>query len=100
MFAWACRALLDDHDAYGATRERIGTLAPYLRWSEVVKPLLEYCLGWRERPARRPRRGTLAMASLRQYPRILAETRARAGLGEAARRVLRRLWRGLSTFPR
>jgi glycosyltransferase involved in cell wall biosynthesis len=100
MFAWACRALLDDRDAYGATRERIGTLAPYLYWSEAVKPLLDYCLRWRELPARQPRRGTLAMTSLRQYPTILAETRARAGLGEAARRVLRRLWRGLSTFRR
>jgi glycosyltransferase involved in cell wall biosynthesis len=96
MFAWACRALLDDRAAYGATRDRIDTLAPYLYWGEVVKPLLDYCLGWRERPAREPRRGALAMTSLRQYPVILREAGARGGPVAAVSRVLRRLWRALA----
>jgi glycosyltransferase involved in cell wall biosynthesis len=96
MFAWACRALLDDRDAYGATRERIRAIAADLRWSEVVRPLLDYCLRWRELPARRPRRGTLAMASLRQYPTLLRDTQARAGPLAAVRRALRRLWRAIA----
>ncbi|MGH2745990.1 MAG: glycosyltransferase family 4 protein, partial [Thermoleophilaceae bacterium] len=37
-FAAACRELLDDSGAYGATRERIAAVAPGLRWAEAARP--------------------------------------------------------------
>jgi glycosyltransferase involved in cell wall biosynthesis len=92
-FAAACASLLDDADAYGAARERVRALAPSLRWSEVARPLVEFCLEPESRPRRRPPRWALARATYGQYPDILADVRSRGGLprmvGRASRHVAR-----------
>lgn len=94
-FAAACRELLDDAAGREAAIERIGALAPSLRWSEAARPLIEYCMSCRELPPRRKRSGVVALATLGQYRRILPETYRAKGPAEAVRKVLRRLRRAL-----
>jgi glycosyltransferase involved in cell wall biosynthesis len=86
-FAAACAALLDDPEAYHTAAGRIAELTPSLRWREVARPLVEFCVEHRSRPARRPARGALARATYGQYPDILVELRARGGLAEVLRRM-------------
>jgi glycosyltransferase involved in cell wall biosynthesis len=89
-FAAACERALAD--APGA-RERIAALAPSLRWSAVAAPLVAWCAA---PPARRPvRRGTARRAALSQYRWALGETLGEEGVAAAARRVGRRLRRGV-----
>jgi glycosyltransferase involved in cell wall biosynthesis len=94
-FASACAALLDDEDAYAAVAERVREVAPTLRWSEVVRPLVEFCLEHRARPRRRVPAGVLARATYGQLPDVLADRRGRGGLGQLARRIPRHVVRVL-----
>jgi glycosyltransferase involved in cell wall biosynthesis len=86
-FALACAQLLDDAEAHAAATRRVRELAPSLRWSEVARPLVEFCRNAPSRPARQPARSALARATYGQYPDILSDLRDRGGLGEVARRV-------------
>src|SRR3954464_9970778 len=49
-FAGACRALLEDGDAWEAAPSRIAELRPSLTWTKAVEPLERFCA---EPPARR-----------------------------------------------
>jgi glycosyltransferase involved in cell wall biosynthesis len=94
-FAAACRALLDG-GAGAEARERIEALAPSLRWSEVTRPLAEWC---ERAPSASPRsynRAALRRAAIGQYARRLPETVRTKGPAAAARQVGRRLRRALS----
>jgi glycosyltransferase involved in cell wall biosynthesis len=86
-FALACGNLLDDADAHAAAARRVRELAPSLRWSEVARPLVRFCVEAPTRPARRPARSALARATYGQYPDILSDLRERGGVGAVARRV-------------
>jgi hypothetical protein len=88
-FANACRALLDDD----GLRERAGSAARQaardLRWSEVAKPLVEWCV---DPPADGPRRDraaavALALGSLGQQALQAADVLERRGAAELARRT-------------
>jgi glycosyltransferase involved in cell wall biosynthesis len=92
-FAAACGQLLDDRGAHAAAVDRVHEIAASLRWSEVARPLVQFCVEQRSRPPRRPPRLALARATYGQYPDILADARDRGGLAEAARRVPRHLAR-------
>jgi glycosyltransferase involved in cell wall biosynthesis len=92
-FAAACRVLLDDAGAREDARARIAELRPELRWSEVARPLVEWCGRISELPPRRPRRDVLRRAARAQYTRALVETVESQGPVAAARRVGRRLRR-------
>jgi glycosyltransferase involved in cell wall biosynthesis len=86
-FALACAQLLDDAEAHAAATRRVRELAPSMRWSEVARPLVEFCRDAPSRPARQPARSALARATYGQYPDILSDLRDRGGLGEVVRRV-------------
>jgi glycosyltransferase involved in cell wall biosynthesis len=86
-FALACAPLLDDPMAHADAARRVRELAPSLRWSEVARPLVEFCRSAPSRPARQPARSALARATYGQYPDILSDLRDRGGLGAVARRV-------------
>jgi glycosyltransferase involved in cell wall biosynthesis len=86
-FALACAQLLDDAEAHAAATRRVRELAPSMRWSEVARPLVEFCRNAPSRPARQPARSALARATYGQYPDILSDLRDRGGLGEVVRRV-------------
>ena len=92
-FAAACRRFLVDRAARAAAVDRVRDLAASLTWSEVSRPLVEFCAEHRSRPLRRAPRFTLARATYGQYPDILADARDRGGLTEAARRVPRHVAR-------
>jgi glycosyltransferase involved in cell wall biosynthesis len=92
-FAAACARLLGP--AGDEARARIAALLPRLRWSQAAAPLVEWCAEVGTRPRRRIRRGTLRRATLAQYRWALPETLADEGPAAAARRVGRRLRRGL-----
>jgi glycosyltransferase involved in cell wall biosynthesis len=94
-FAAACRELLDDASANDAVRDRIAALAPQLRWDAAARPLVDWCAGHRELPARAPQRGVLRRAVREQYKRTLANTLEERGTRAAAAQVGRRLRRGL-----
>ena len=94
-FAAACAALLDDRKAYGAAADRVGRLAPSLRWSEVARPLVDFCRDHGSRPRRRPPALALARATYGQYPDILADVRERGGLKEMLLRSSRHVHRAL-----
>ncbi|MGH2713046.1 MAG: glycosyltransferase family 4 protein, partial [Thermoleophilaceae bacterium] len=68
-FAAACRELLGDSGAYGATRERIAAVAPGLRWAEAARPLVEWCSRLGDLPPRRPDRRVVRRALREQYLR-------------------------------
>jgi glycosyltransferase involved in cell wall biosynthesis len=88
-FAAACAALLDDPEAYRAAEERVAAAAAEFRWTEVARPLVDFCVSLDERPARRAPFGALARATYGQYPDILADLHDRGGLAEVARRMPR-----------
>jgi glycosyltransferase involved in cell wall biosynthesis len=94
-YAAACAALLDDGDARRSARKRIGELAPSLRWSEVTRPLSDWCESVPALPPRRVRRGVIRRALRGQYVRAMAETSRTKGRVAAARQVGRRLRRAL-----
>jgi glycosyltransferase involved in cell wall biosynthesis len=94
-FADACAALLDDDGAYAAAAAEVRRLRPSLRWSEVARPLVDFCVEHASRPPRRPARSALARATYGQYPDILADLREHGGLGEVARRLPRHVARVL-----
>jgi glycosyltransferase involved in cell wall biosynthesis len=92
-FAAACRALLNDSTEYDTARNRIEDLRPSLVWSEVTRPLVDWCGRIHELPPRRPRRSVLRRAARAQYTRALAETIQQDGIQAGARRVGRRIRR-------
>ena len=92
-FASACRELLEDEGARDAIRARIAELRPELRWSEVARPLVDWCGRIGELPPRRARGRVLRRAVRAQYARALSETVETRGAAAAARRVGRRVRR-------
>jgi len=98
-FAAACAGLLDDDVAHAAVSERALDAARSLRWSEVARPLVEFCLSHHELPRSQPSRALLGRATLGQYPDVLRAVRRDRGLGEMARRVPRHLGRALRHRP-
>jgi glycosyltransferase involved in cell wall biosynthesis len=94
-FAAACAELLHDGEPRRAARERIAALAPSLRWSEVTRPLADWCESAPALPPRRVQRRVIRRALRDQYVRTIAETARTRGRGAALRQVGRRLRRGL-----
>jgi glycosyltransferase involved in cell wall biosynthesis len=94
-FAAACAELLPDGEPRQGARERIAALAPSLRWSEVTRPLLNWCDSAPALPSRRIRRGVIRRALRDQYVRTIAETARTRGRVAALRQVGRRLRRAL-----
>jgi Glycosyl transferases group 1 len=94
-FAAACARLLDDSDERALTAQRVEAVAPSFRWSEAARPLIDFCLEHRARPAPRRHPVAIAMATYGQYPGILAHIIATEGPGEVARRIVRNLGRAL-----
>jgi glycosyltransferase involved in cell wall biosynthesis len=92
-FAAACERLLGPDGA--AARSRIAGVAPSLRWSEVTRPLVEWCAVAPTQPRRAVRRDVVRRAALTQYAAALPETLAEQGASAAARRVGRRLRRAV-----
>jgi len=99
-FAAACAELLDDGAARTEARERIEALVPSLRWSEVTRPLVDWCERATELPPRRVNRGVLRRALIGQYARTVPETARTKGPGAALRQVGRRVRRGFSPRSR
>jgi hypothetical protein len=95
LAAAACASLLEDADAYTAASKRVRALTPSLRWSEVARPLVEFCLDHRSRPRRRPPRWAVARATYGQYPDILADARSRGGVPKMVARASRHVARVL-----
>ena len=86
-FAAACLELLEPGPAREEAVAAVRALAPELRWSQAVRPLVDYCLHWRERPVPRKSRLALAIGSFGQYPYIASDLREREGAGELLRRA-------------
>jgi glycosyltransferase involved in cell wall biosynthesis len=82
-FADACRALLENRDAWQQAADRIASLRPTLTWSKAVEPLAAFC----ERPRRRERRRRLGALTALQYPPMIPETLDRHGPAELARKA-------------
>jgi glycosyltransferase involved in cell wall biosynthesis len=94
-FAEACAELLDDADRRAEIVQRVHAVAASFRWEEAARPLVDYCLNHRERPAPHRRRAAAAMATYGQYPGILGHLLASVGPAEVARRMARHLARAL-----
>lgn len=94
-YASACASLLEDDEAYAATVQRVRELAPSLRWPEVARPLVEFCVEHEARPRRRVPPAALARATYGQYLDVLAEARRHAGVAETARRMGRHVARAV-----
>jgi glycosyltransferase involved in cell wall biosynthesis len=89
-FAAACAELLDDG---AGERERIAEVRPSLTWEQAVAPLAAWCA---DPPPRRGRSVSVLRRALRsQYLHSLVDTVSERGLREGARRVARRLRRGI-----
>jgi len=99
-FAAACAQLLDDEDARTGARERIGALVPSLRWSEVTRPLVDWCERATGLPPRRVNRGVLRRAVAGQYARTVPETARTKGVRAALRQLGRRVRRAFSPGSR
>jgi Glycosyl transferases group 1 len=94
-FAAACAELLDDRARMDATARRVAETAPAFHWDQAARPLVDFCLHHRERPAPRRHPMAIAMATYGQYPAILADTIATEGPGGVARRLARNAARAL-----
>ena len=94
-FARACAELLDDAGRHAAAAERVRREAVAFRWQEAARPLVEFCLGHRDRPVRDVGRTTLALATYGQVPAILANAVRTTGPTAVARRVGRQVGRVL-----
>ena len=92
-YAAACASLLEDDEAYEATVQRVRELVPSLRWPEVARPLVEFCVEHETRPRRRVPPAALARATYGQYLDVLADARQHAGVAETARRMSRHVTR-------
>jgi len=92
-FAAACADLLNAKSEYAAAKHEIEQLRPTLTWSEVTRPLVDWCGRIHELPPRRPRKDVLRRAARAQYARALAETIQEDGIQAGARRVGRRIRR-------
>jgi glycosyltransferase involved in cell wall biosynthesis len=88
-FALACAALLDDPARHAETVRRVHEAARAFRWEEAARPLVEYCLRYRERPVPRRHPVAMAMAIYGHYPGILGHLIATFGPVEVARRAAR-----------
>jgi glycosyltransferase involved in cell wall biosynthesis len=95
-FAAACAELLDDGGARSEARERIGAIVPSLRWSEVTRPLMDWCDRAPGLPPRRVNRRVLRRAVAGQYARAVSETARTKGAPAALRQVGRRFRRAFS----
>jgi glycosyltransferase involved in cell wall biosynthesis len=95
-FAAACAALMDDVGEREAARRAIERIAPSLRWSEVARPLVDWCARAPALAPRRAPRSALRRALLGQYLRILPETARTRGIPAAARQVGRWVRRTLA----
>jgi glycosyltransferase involved in cell wall biosynthesis len=94
-FAAACTRLLDDPARLTAVAERVRALAPSFTWEQAAQPLVDYCLGYRDRPAAHRHPAVVARATYGQYPGIMADQVVSEGPGAVARRVGRNLARAL-----
>lgn len=94
-FAAACAELLEDDDARARTAARVRETASSFRWEEVARPLVDYCVNHRARPAPRRRLATSMMAIYGQYPGILANLVATEGPINVGRRMVRHVARAL-----
>ena len=94
-FAAACAALLDDPALRAQTASRVEEAAAAFRWEEAARPLVEYCLEGRERPAPRKHPVAIAIATYGQYPGILVQSLTTEGPAQVARRMARHLARAL-----
>ena len=94
-FAAACAALLDDRGLRERTAERVRAVAPSFRWSEAARPLVDFCLDYRERPVPRRHKAAVAMATYGQYPAILADQLVTEGPAEVTKRIARNVTRAL-----
>jgi glycosyltransferase involved in cell wall biosynthesis len=94
-FAAACAELLEDDGARARTAGRVRDAAASFRWEEVARPLVDYCLNHRDRPAPRRRLATSMMAIYGQYPGILANFVATEGPIGVGRRMIRHVARAL-----
>jgi glycosyltransferase involved in cell wall biosynthesis len=92
-YAAACAGLLEDRAAHAAAAERVRALAPSLRWPQVARPLVEFCVEHAERPRRRVPPAALARATYGQYLDVLSEAREHHGVAETARRMGRHVTR-------
>lgn len=92
-YAAACAELLEDADAYAATAQRVREVAPSMRWPEVARPLVEFCVEHETRPRRRVPPAALARATYGQYLDVLSDARRHAGVAETARRMSRHVTR-------
>lgn len=95
-FAAACAALLDDAEERSAARRAIADVAPSLRWSEVARPLVDWCGRAPSLPPRRTSGRVLRRVVRGQYLRILPETARTRGVRAAVRQAGRRVRRALA----
>jgi glycosyltransferase involved in cell wall biosynthesis len=94
-FAAACAELLADDGARARTAARVRETAPSFRWEEVARPLVEFCVNHRDRPAPHRRLATSMFAVYGQYPGILANFVATEGPVGVSRRMVRHVARAL-----
>ena len=92
-FARACAELLDDAGRHRTAAARVREEAVAFRWEEAARPLVDFCVEHRERPARDVGRATIAMATYGQVPSILADAVRTTGPLGLARRVWRQVGR-------
>jgi len=94
-FARAVAELLDDAGQREATAARVREEAEAFRWQEAARPLVDFCVGHRERPVRDVGAATIARATYGQVPSILADAVRTTGPLGLARRVGRQVGRVL-----
>jgi glycosyltransferase involved in cell wall biosynthesis len=94
-FAAACAELLDGDDRRAGAAGRVREAAASFRWEEVARPLVDYCVNHRDRPAPRRRLATSLLAVYGQYPGILANFIATEGPINLGRRMVRHVARAL-----
>jgi glycosyltransferase involved in cell wall biosynthesis len=94
-FADACAHLLDDPDRRAGIARRVREVAPSFRWEHAARPLVDYCVNYRDRPVPRRHPAAVARAIYGQYPGILTDVLTSEGPLEVARRMARHLARGL-----
>jgi glycosyltransferase involved in cell wall biosynthesis len=94
-FARACAELLDDGERREATAARVREEAASFRWQHAARPLIEFCVNHRDRPARDVGRAAVARATYGQVPAIVADAVRTTGPLGLARRFSRQIARVL-----
>ncbi len=83
-FAAACARLLDDDALRERTIAAVAVAADELRWSQVTRPLVDWCL---DPPPANRRRGAAFASTVGQQALIAADLLERTGPREVARRA-------------